>query len=385
MTKRCAPLVLGGGPAGSMCALMLARAGHEVTLLEKSKEAHDKVCGDFLSRESLVYLQRNGLTPQALGAVQIGAVRVVTPKFQKESALPFPAWSLTRRVLDEALLTEAARQGAQVVREAHIASLRRENSAWMAGLRDGRSWRTTNAVLATGKLDVNGWARPEGTQPGLIAFKMYYRLGEPQMRELGDAVELVFYPGGYTGLQRVEGGMANLTMLVDAKRLRASGSQWAAVLQSVLDASQHLQDRLRGAVELLPKPLTASRIPYGHVQRDGEDGLWRVGDQAAVIPSLCGDGTAIALHSGALAAACLLRGDSAAAYQRRLHRQLSTRLRFATGLSRLLVERPRASDSLRVFPGLLRTVATLTRISDGALREASEIAEGSRGGRRDGD
>ncbi|GAA3759344.1 hypothetical protein GCM10022270_17130 [Terriglobus aquaticus] len=358
-----------------MVALKLARAGRQVTLLEKSKEAHDKVCGDFLSRESLGYLESVGLSPETLGAVPIRTVRVVTPKFQKESALPFPAWSLTRRVLDEALLTEAARQGAEVVRDAHVASLLHEDAAWIAVLRDGRRWCARNAVLATGKLDVNGWPRPEGTQPGLVAFKMYFCLSEEQQTELGDAVELAFYPGGYTGLQRVESGRANLTILVDGRHLRASGSQWTAVLQSVLDASPHLQHRLRGAVEMLPKPLTASRIPYGHVQRDGEDGLWRVGDQAAVIPSLCGDGTAIALHCGALAAACMLRGDGAPAYQRRLHRQVSTRVGLATGISRLMVGHPAASDCLRVFPGLLRTVAMLTRISDSALEETRKIAE----------
>ncbi len=369
------PLVLGGGPAGSMFALTLARAGHAVTLLEKTKEGHDKVCGDFLSRESVVYLERSGLSPQSLGAVPVRTVRLVTPRFQQESALPFTAWSLTRKALDETLLREASTQGVQVVRDAHITSLQRRGDRWAAALRDGRFYQASNVILATGKLDVSGWPRPAGRQSDLVAFKMYFHLKADQSRALGHAVELVFYRGGYTGLQQVEGGMANLTILVDSRRLRTIGSQWGAVLQYVLEQSTHLQGRLQGAAEVLPKPLAASRIPYGHVQRMTEGGLWRVGDQAAVIPSLCGDGTAIALHSGAFAAMCLLRGSTAGEYQRRLYGHLSARVRFATGLSQLLVARPQASHVMRAFPGLLRTVASMTRIPDSALREAGQVVD----------
>ena len=365
------PLVLGGGPAGSMFALTLARAGRDVTLLEKSKEAHHKVCGDFLSRESVLYLERNGLAPATLGAVRVQTVRVVTPRFQHESALPFTAWSLTRRALDEILLGAAVKEGVRVVRDAHVDSLQRDGDMWVTGLRNGRSFRAKHVVLATGKLDVSGWARPQGKQPNLVAFKMYYHVKEDQLRALGPAVELVFYPGGYTGLQPVEEGLVNLTILVDSRRLRTIGSRWSAVLQHVLDQSPHLQARLRGAVEALPRPLAASRIPYGHLQRSTDDGLWRVGDQAAVIPSLCGDGTAIALHSGAFAAACMLRGGDSKAFQRKLYCQLSTRLRLATCLSRLLVARPQASELMRAFPGVLSLIASMTRISDSALQQAS--------------
>jgi flavin-dependent dehydrogenase len=51
-------LVIGGGPAGSMVAMRLAEAGREVLLLEKGRTAHDKVCGEFLSREAVQYLSQ---------------------------------------------------------------------------------------------------------------------------------------------------------------------------------------------------------------------------------------------------------------------------------------------------------------------------------------
>ena len=48
--------MIGGGLAGSMVAMRLASAGREVVLLEKEREAHHKVCGEFLSREAIHYL-----------------------------------------------------------------------------------------------------------------------------------------------------------------------------------------------------------------------------------------------------------------------------------------------------------------------------------------
>lgn len=197
------PVVIGGGPSGSMFALTLAQAGRKVTLLEKTKEAHDKVCGEFLSYESVRYLERHGLHPRALDAVPLRTVRFITRWFQREHELPFTGWSLTRKRLDEALLTQAEKAGVQVVRGAQVTSLAQSNHQWCAALQDGTTFSAGNVVLASGKLDVHGWRRPSGTQPGLIAFKMYYRLTDQQRGALGNAVELILFPGGYAGLQPV--------------------------------------------------------------------------------------------------------------------------------------------------------------------------------------
>src|SRR6201999_3729739 len=87
------------------------------------------------------------------------------------------------------------------------------------------------------------------------------------------------------------------------------------------------------------RPLAISSIPYGYVRREGDD-VWRLGDQAAVIPSFAGDGMSIALHSARLAATYHMRGETAAAYQRRMARDVGTAVRAATLLSQLSVHGP---------------------------------------------
>lgn len=363
-------LVIGGGLSGTIAALRLARADRAVTLLEKTRGPHDKVCGEFLSGEAVGYLQACGLHPDSLGGVPIRSVRLITQSFARESALPFPAWSLTRRTLDEALLRRASEAGVFVLRDAAVRSLQHDGEQWSALLRDDRTFQAGDVMLAAGKLDLNGWPRPQGMQSGLVGFKMYYRLTEVQLQSLGTAVELIPFAGGYAGLQQVEGGCVNLCLLIDLSRLRTGHRQWSDVVEHVLEHSRHLHQRLQGATALLLKPLTASHLPYGHVQRAGQQGLWRVGDQAAVIPSFCGDGMAIALHSGALAAASLLRGVNATAYQEQLHQQLASRVRTATRLSQLMVRVPQALHLVRLLPGLLQTIAAMTRIPERALATA---------------
>lgn len=360
-------LILGGGLAGSMVALDLARAGRQVVLLEKSRGPHDKVCGEFLSREALHYLGRHHVDPLALGAVPIRSVRLVMNKVQVECALPFTALSLSRRRLDAEMLRVASSAGVEVQRGACVEAVGKRDNTWYADLRGGGVLAAKNAFLATGKHDLRGWARPAGSHRGLVAFKMYYRLTPQQHASLGQTVELILFPGGYAGLQAVEDGAANLCLLVSSERLRTSGSAWPGVLRHILRSAPHLAERLDAATPLLPAPLAIAHIPYGHLQQPVEDSLWRIGDQAAVIPSFCGDGMAIALHSGALAAQQFLRGASPATFQRILRTQLKTRLLYATGLSRLLVAFPHAAQMVRLFPQLLATIALKTRIPEAAL------------------
>ncbi|MBN8908698.1 MAG: FAD-dependent monooxygenase, partial [Rhodospirillales bacterium] len=109
-------MIVGGGPAGSALACLLAGAGREVLLLEREAAPTDKVCGDFLSIEALRSVAALGLDVHRLGAAPITALRLVHGAHVAETALPFAALGLSRRVLDEALLTLAEDRGAKVLR-----------------------------------------------------------------------------------------------------------------------------------------------------------------------------------------------------------------------------------------------------------------------------
>ncbi len=361
-------LVIGGGLAGSMVGMRLAAAGCDVTLLEKERFAQHKVCGEFLSHEAVGYLAQAGVDPLALGAVAIRFVRLSSKRRQVETALPFTALSLSRRALDAAMMARAAESGCRVQLGACVESLVPRDEAWQARLRGGETLCARTVFLANGKHDLRGRERGCGKQGDLIGFKLHWQLTPRQTGALREFMELFLFPGGYGGLSLVEGDAANLCLVVRRAVLRRLGG-WTELLGGILDENPHLGQRLRGAKALWERPLAVSPIPYGYLA-EGVSSLWRVGDQAAVIPSFTGDGMSIALHSGALAAEMYLAGAGAEDYQRRLRAQLSRSMRLATLLSQGMVTgagRALAPLCLSFFPHAMRWIAASTRIPEGAL------------------
>ena len=358
-------LVVGGGLAGSMLAMRLSAAGREVTLLEKERCAHHKVCGEFLSREAVEYLREADIHPLKLGASSIHSVRLSVKRKQVEARLPFAALSISRYVLDEALLARAAERGCRVERGAGVEGLSRHDGAWLAELRDGSSWSAETVFLANGKHDLRGMKREQGKQGDMVGFKLHWRLAPAQTQALRGFMELFLFRGGYGGLSLVEGDAANLCLVVRRGELRRLGG-WNELLASIRAHNEVLRERLEGAAALWDRPLAVTAIPYGHLA-GRSDGLWCVGDQAAVIPSFTGDGMSIALHSAAVAARMYLAGDSADAYHQRLRAQLKPGMGLATLLSRAMmsgVGRWVAPVGLAVFPGAIEWIARSTRIPE---------------------
>ncbi|HTW44774.1 MAG TPA: FAD-dependent monooxygenase [Acidobacteriaceae bacterium] len=369
-------LIVGGGPAGAAAAILLAQQGRAVQIIEKFPAAHHKVCGEFLSHEALSYLERLGVDLPALGAASIQRLRLAASRLIAECDLPFPAMSLSRRTLDEALLQCAVNAGATVLRGCRVESLARAGSNWTARLSNGDLRSASNAFLATGKHDLGGHPRPPGRQNDLISFKMYYRLAPTQQAALKHHVELIVFPGGYAGLQLVEDGTANLCLLVSRKQLHACGGMWNGLIARILRSSQFLCERLHQATPQLEKPLALSSIPYGLLQQHASDGLFRLGDQAAVIPSFSGDGMSIALHSAHVAARIFLAGCNADSYQYRLARELSYSVSVATAVSRSVIASPGLVHLARLCPPVLRQIARGTRVPTYAMLESAHPVTG---------
>lgn len=363
------PVIAGGGPAGASAAIRLARAGLPPLVLERDAGPRHKVCGEFLSIEAQAVLAHLGVDLDALGASRIGRLRFVHGARCAETALPFAARGLTRRTMDEALLTAAAAAGARVERGVAVRRIGERRLI----LDGGREIAAPRLLLASGKHDIRGARRdPAGTMADLVGFKAYWRLPPAQTAALDGHIEIVLFDGGYAGLQLVEGGVANLCLLATQARLAAAGG-WEGLRDALLAECPHLARRLGDAEELLDRALAISNVPYGYLHRpraDNPDWIWRAGDQLAVIPSFSGDGMSIAMATGLAAADALLAGRTPAAHHAARAAELGGQLRLADRLHRLSRIAPLqglAVAGARLFPGVLRAVARATRVPEPAL------------------
>jgi flavin-dependent dehydrogenase len=110
-------VVAGGGPAGSSCALALARAGLAVTLVERTEFPRRKICGEYLNAGAVAALDRLGLLPVVRAeAFALRGVRLVPPRAPAVE-LPFAHRSLAcdRATLDALLMRAAVAAGVTVV------------------------------------------------------------------------------------------------------------------------------------------------------------------------------------------------------------------------------------------------------------------------------
>ncbi len=362
--RRAPPLIIGGGPAGAAAAITLARRGYVATLIERTTQPTDKVCGDFLSAEAIATLIGHHINFDALAPASIRSIRLVHRRHVATARLPFAAYGLTRRALDEALLQQAAAWGADVRRGHTVRRIAAVGTSLRIDCDTGDAIDAQAVFLATGKHDVRGAARQAG-HSGLVGLKMYYALDSRQAGLLRDHIELVLFPGGYAGLQPVEGGRAVLCALIPAATLRANGR--SCPLAALIESSPHLLERLSGARALLDRPLAVANVPYGYVHAPRYDdlpGLFRLGDQAAVIGSCTGDGVALAMTSGAAAVESWIAGGSAASYHRSRRRQLARQMGLAQLIHRLCLSgqiQPGIVAACRIFPNLMAWAANWTR------------------------
>jgi flavin-dependent dehydrogenase len=363
--------VVGGGLAGASAAGQLAAAGRDVLLIEREAGPHDKVCGEFLSREAQLYLRALGIDLAALGAAPIHILGLAAGDRLVSTRLPFQAMSLSRRVLDEAVLEFSRERGVRVLRGRRVTGTETVERGLRLRLEDGAAVTARTVILATGKHDLRGHARPAGRQNDLIGFKMMFTLTARQRAALSGRVELMLFAGGYAGLQPVGGERANLCLLVRRDRFAAIGRSWDALLTAIGTETPLLATRLQGAQPEWARPLTVAGLPYGLVVRQpAPDGFWRLGDQAAVIPSFSGDGMSIALHSARLAASAYLQGRTAAEFQARLAADVGAQVWRATWLSRIFVQkRPQHGllAAARLLPAALYLGVALTRVPERSL------------------
>ena len=327
-----APLILGAGPAGCAAAIVLADHGLRPILLDRDAEARDQLCGGFLSWRTAEQLRALGVDPAALGATRVDRVALFERDREVVTALPAPAFGLSRRALDTALRARALAAGAEI----EIDSARGVEGTEVVGR--ARSWAGNGLFLATGKHDLRGIGRQRPGRDPALGLRLRLPATAERAALLAGRIELHLFAGGYAGIVLQEDGSANLCLAVRKSLLARSEGDPARMLADMAGAHPAFALRL-GAGWQCSLIETVGAVPYGWIARDTGPGVFRLGDQAAVIPSLAGEGISIALASGTTAARHWLgRGaEGALAYQRELAARAMRPVRTAQ-LARALAE-----------------------------------------------
>ncbi len=359
------PLIVGGGPAGAAAAIVLARAGVRPTVLERHAVPHDALCGGFLSWSTASRLQHLGIDLATLGAHPVERVRLLAGNRQTEARLPQRCWSLSRRVLDARLLARAEEEGAEVWRGAKVARL----VAGGAELAGGAAIEAEATILATGKHDLRGAGRPAMSTDPAVGLRWRLAGTAALQAMVGGAVELHLFAGGYAGLALQEDGSANLCMAVRRSVLASAGGDPVRLLERLAARHSALADRIAVAGSDPGLAQAVANVPYGWIAKHPAQGELRVGDQSAVIPSLAGEGIAIALASGTAAGLAIRDGIDAARFQKRLARRAQFPVRVAGAIARVGANPLGAAaiiEAVGLMPALSGLAARMSRMGEPA-------------------
>ncbi len=376
-------VVLGGGPAGATAALILAKGGWSVAVVEKSRFPRRKVCGEFLSASSLPLLFELGVGEafSSLAGPDVKRVGYFAGDTALEASmprLPNGGWgrALGREHLDLLLLDAAARAGAKVWQPWRAESFFDRSDGWACTIENGDERKELNArivIAATGSWQPglfkvgNGSHRPSD----LLAFKAHFRDSELP----AGLMPLLAFPGGYGGMVHSDDGRASLSCCIrrdTLERCRQRGPTRAsdAVMQHVRESCAGVDRALRRA-RVDGAWLAAGPIRPGF-RPCYADGVFRVGNLAGEAHPVVAEGISMAMqsswllcrrlvaHQGSLRQAAAEIGAAYAADWRQL---FATRIRVAAAVAHLVMHptaRAVGSPLLRAFPELLTFGAALS-------------------------
>lgn len=397
MTERFDALIVGAGVAGSACAILLARCGWNVALVERQTFPRSKVCGECLGAASFALLDALdvGEAVRAIAGPPLKNMVLMHGKRCTQAALPAAlaeqGWSrcVGREELDTLLVAQAVARGVTLFQPWALIGVQGGVGNWQCELqcsaRGGpaqsastspspKRHTTVNAdvlIDAHGSWETQQWRarlHEERTTTGaqLLAFKAHFANSSVE----GGTLPVLMVRGGYGGMVLGAQGLTTLACCIRRDRLQDVRKQYpansagASVLAMLRHECRGVREALQHATQVGPWLAAGPLVPGMHVR--ATDTVLRVGNAAGEAHPLIGEGMTMALHSAWLlchilnAASTQLprwQAEAAREYAAQWAHQFQRRLRIASAFAHLAMQ-PLCATALAALLGTCPSLLT---------------------------
>lgn len=296
-------LIVGGGLAGLTSAILLQKNGYQVSLLEKKEYPFHRVCGEYVSNEVLPFLESLNIRVDELGPSRISKLSVTSVSGRALFAdLPMGGFGLSRYRLDHLLFQHAQKLGVEFIFE-KVSDINFSEDRFIVTTSGNRIYESGIAIAAYGKrsnLDQKLNRSFFYHRSPYLGVKYHIKTDLPE-----DLIRLDNFQGGYSGVCKIEEDKYSLCYLSETASLK-NYSGIREMEEQVLFKNPHLRTLFKNSEFLFEKPEVINEISFERKTLT-ENHLLFCGDSAGMITPLCGNGMAIAIHSGKILAGCIMR------------------------------------------------------------------------------
>lgn len=297
-------IIIGGGVAGLSAANQLVDAGMKPLIIDGGGYPSHRICGEYFSHEALPILQKWDLSLTG----RINSVQFIKHNQNIRFDLPKPAGGCSHYEFDVRLLERAVKKGARLTCNTLVTRLSvpsHINENFYLELSNHQRLTARHLIIGTGKLpSIEGFnvALPETKYVG---FKAHFEGIERQ-----DCLEMHIFEGGYLGIANIDEKTANIAGLIHKNFLGKSPPE--DILPTILNAGsmQRFKIRMTNAHMIFPKWMIGQVPEFGIRNTPNWERVFFIGDAAGGIPPVSGEGLAIAITSGCMAADYLLNSDA---------------------------------------------------------------------------
>lgn len=285
-------VIVGGGLAGLVCANLLSQSA-KVVLLEKKQYPFHRVCGEYISNETIPFLKRNGLYPNFLELPSIRQLWLTSVNGQKaEIDLGLGGFGISRFQLDHFLYQKAKEKGVAVFENCEATQITFQDELFEIETTNKKF--TADVVIGSfgkrSRLDKTLQRNFIQKKSPYVGIKYHIRTQHPN-----HVIALHNFKDGYCGISNIEEGKSTLCYLTHRNNVRQFKSI-AEMERQVLFKNPYLKKIFSESEFLYEKPETINEISF-ETKGPIEQHLLMSGDAAGMITPLCGNGMALAIHS----------------------------------------------------------------------------------------